>query len=198
MNQANPWQPTATLAQLKKRADIIACIRQFFADRQVWEVDTPALSQAAVTDVHVHSFRTSLIGPGFADGLQLHLMTSPEFHMKRLLAAGSGAIYQISKAFRNEEAGRYHNPEFTMLEWYRPDYNHHDLMDEVDAFLHKTLGCEAANRMTYQTAFQTVTGLCPLSADIQSLRNLAAEQGLADITQQETDKDTLLQLLFFR
>ncbi|WBA09979.1 elongation factor P--(R)-beta-lysine ligase [Salinivibrio kushneri] len=192
----NQWQPTAGLPQLKKRAAIIARIRQFFADRDVWEVDTPALSQAAVTDVHLHSFSTSLVGPGFAKGLPLYLMTSPEFHMKRLLAAGSGAIYQISKAFRNEEAGRYHNPEFTMLEWYQPGYTHHDLMDEMDGLLQAVLRCQAATRMSYQTAFESFTGLCPLTADSSQLRALAATQGLADITQDETDKDTLLQLLF--
>ncbi|OOE39706.1 elongation factor P lysine(34) lysyltransferase [Salinivibrio kushneri] len=192
----NQWQPTASVSQLKKRAAIIARIRQFFAEREVWEVDTPALSQAAVTDVHLHSFKTSLVGPGFADGVALHLMTSPEFHMKRLLAAGSGAIYQISKAFRNEEAGRYHNPEFTMLEWYQPGYTHHDLMDEMDALLQAVLRCQGATRMSYQTAFASFTGLCPLTADIIQLRALAATQGLADITEDETDKDTLLQLLF--
>jgi lysyl-tRNA synthetase class 2 len=154
------------------------------------------LSQAAVTDVHLHSFSTSLVGPGFAKGLPLYLMTSPEFHMKRLLAAGSGAIYQISKAFRNEEAGRYHNPEFTMLEWYRPDFDHHQLMDEMDALLQAVLKCQGATRMSYQAAFQSCTGLCPLRADIDQLRALAATQGLADITEDETDKDTLLQLLF--
>ncbi|OOF18167.1 elongation factor P lysine(34) lysyltransferase [Salinivibrio sp. IB574] len=196
MTQACSWQPTASMTQLKKRSAIIARIRQFFAERAVWEVDTPALSQAAVTDVHLHSFSTSLVGPGFAKGLPLYLMTSPEFHMKRLLAAGSGAIYQISKAFRNEEAGRYHNPEFTMLEWYRPDFDHHQLMDEMDALLQAVLRCQGATRMSYQAAFQSCTGLCPLRADIDQLRALAATQGLADITQAETDKDTLLQLLF--
>lgn len=196
MTQACSWQPTASMTQLKKRSAIIARIRQFFAERAVWEVDTPALSQAAVTDVHLHSFSTSLVGPGFAKGLPLYLMTSPEFHMKRLLAAGSGAIYQISKAFRNEEAGRYHNPEFTMLEWYRPDFDHHQLMDEMDALLQAVLRCQGATRMSYQAAFQSCTGLCPLRADIDQLRALAATQGLADITEDETDKDTLLQLLF--
>ncbi|QIR07078.1 elongation factor P--(R)-beta-lysine ligase [Salinivibrio costicola] len=196
MTQACSWQPTASMTQLKKRSAIIARIRQFFAERAVWEVDTPALSQAAVTDVHLHSFSTSLVGPGFAKGLPLYLMTSPEFHMKRLLAAGSGAIYQISKAFRNEEAGRYHNPEFTMLEWYRPDFDHHQLMDEMDALLQAVLSCQGATRMSYQAAFQSCTGLCPLRADIDQLRALAATQGLADITEDETDKDTLLQLLF--
>ncbi|OOF21185.1 elongation factor P--(R)-beta-lysine ligase [Salinivibrio sp. IB872] len=196
MTQACSWQPTASMTQLKKRSAIIARIRQFFAERAVWEVDTPALSQAAVTDVHLHSFSTSLVGPGFAKGLPLYLMTSPEFHMKRLLAAGSGAIYQISKAFRNEEAGRYHNPEFTMLEWYRPDFDHHQLMDEMDALLQAVLKCQGATRMSYQAAFQSCTGLCPLRADIDQLRALAATQGLADITEDETDKDTLLQLLF--
>jgi elongation factor P--beta-lysine ligase len=114
---SQPWQPTADITQLKQRAILLATIRQFFADRDVIEVDTPAMSQATVTDVHLHAFKTQFVGPGYANGQTLYLMTSPEFHMKRLLAAGSGAIYQICKSFRNEESGRYHNPEFTMLEW---------------------------------------------------------------------------------
>lgn len=89
------WQPTADVAMLKQRAKLIAAIRQFFYQRDVLEVDTPAMSQATVTDIHLHTFKTEFVGPGFADGQILYLMTSPEFHMKRLLSAGSGAIYQI-------------------------------------------------------------------------------------------------------
>ncbi len=146
------WQPTASIEQLRQRATLIAAIRQFFAERQVMEVDTPAMSHATVTDIHLHTFQTEFVGPGYADGSNLFFMTSPEFHMKRLLAAGSGCIYQINKAFRNEENGRYHNPEFTMLEWYRVGFDHHKLMDEMDDLLQLVLKCGAAQRMTYQQA----------------------------------------------
>ncbi len=190
------WQPSASIPMLKKRADILAQIRHFFALRRVLEVDTPAMSHATVTDVHLHTFQTSFVGPGYSQGQSLYLMTSPEFHMKRLLAAGSGCIYQINKAFRNEENGRYHNPEFTMLEWYRVGFDHHQLMDEMDDLLQMILTCPAANRMTYQQAFLSVLGVCPLEASMDELRASASSLGLSDITENEQDKDTILQLLF--
>ncbi len=190
------WQPSASIPMLKKRADILAQIRHFFALRRVLEVDTPAMSHATVTDVHLHTFQTSFVGPGYSQGQSLYLMTSPEFHMKRLLAAGSGCIYQINKAFRNEENGRYHNPEFTMLEWYRVGFDHHQLMDEMDDLLQMILACPAANRMTYQQAFLSVLGVCPLEASMDELRASASSLGLSDITENEQDKDTILQLLF--
>lgn len=190
------WQPSASIAKLQQRALLLASIRQFFAERQVLEVETPAISHATVTDVHLHTFQTDFIGPGYADGSHLYLMTSPEFHMKRLLAAGSGCIYQIGKAFRNEENGRYHNPEFTMLEWYRVGFDHHDLMAEMDALLQQVLQCEAAEKMTYQNAFLQVLGVCPLEASMQQLKVVANELGLSDIAEPEEDRDTLLQLLF--
>lgn len=193
---SQPWQPTADLAQLKQRAVLVATIRQFFTDRDVMEVDTPAMSQATVTDVHLHAFKTEFVGPGYADGQTLYLMTSPEFHMKRLLAAGSGAIYQICKSFRNEESGRYHNPEFTMLEWYRPGFDHHQLMAEMDQLLQQVLGCGVAEKMTYQQAFIDVLNVCPLEGSMAELKAVAATLGLADIADPEQDRDTLLQLLF--
>lgn len=192
----NQWQPTASMALLKKRAELIQAIRSFFLSREVMEVDTPAMSHATVTDVHLHTFKTEFVGPGYADGRQLYFMTSPEFHMKRLLAAGSGSIYQINKAFRNEESGRYHNPEFTMLEWYRVGFDHHQLMDEMDDLLMMVLNCAKAERMTYQQAFITQLGVCPLTADMSSLKEAASPLGLSDIADQEEDRDTLLQLLF--
>ncbi|HIF9331401.1 elongation factor P--(R)-beta-lysine ligase [Photobacterium damselae] len=190
------WQPTADVAMLKQRAKLIAAIRQFFYQRDVLEVDTPAMSQATVTDIHLHTFKTEFVGPGFADGQILYLMTSPEFHMKRLLSAGSGAIYQICKSFRNEESGRYHNPEFTMLEWYRPGFDHHQLMDEMDELLQLILGCQQAERMSYQQAFLNVLGVCPLEGSMLELKQAAAKLGLSDIAEPEEDRDTLLQLLF--
>ncbi|MDG2676742.1 elongation factor P--(R)-beta-lysine ligase, partial [Vibrio parahaemolyticus] len=190
------WQPTASIEQLRQRATLIAAIRQFFAERQVMEVDTPAMSHATVTDIHLHTFQTEFVGPGYADGSKLFFMTSPEFHMKRLLAAGSGCIYQINKAFRNEENGRYHNPEFTMLEWYRVGFDHHKLMDEMDDLLQLVLKCGAAQRMTYQQAFIDVLGVCPLEGSMTELKAAASKLGLSDIAEPEEDRDTLLQLLF--
>ncbi|MGD8111408.1 elongation factor P--(R)-beta-lysine ligase [Vibrio sp. TRT 17S01] len=190
------WKPTATTEQLKQRAGLLRAIRQFFHERDVLEVDTPAMSHATVTDIHLHTFQTEFVGPGYAGGSKLFLMTSPEFHMKRLLAAGSGCIYQINKAFRNEENGRHHNPEFTMLEWYRVGFDHHKLMDEMDELLQLVLQCGAAQRMTYQQAFIDVLGVCPLEGSMQELKSVADKLGLSDIAEPEEDRDTLLQLLF--
>lgn len=190
------WQPTASIEFLKQRAEILSQIRHFFSERNVLEVDTPAMSHATVTDIHLHTFQTDFIGPGYANGSKLFLMTSPEFHMKRLLAAGSGCIYQINKAFRNEENGRYHNPEFTMLEWYRVGFDHHELMDEMDALLQLVLQIGKAERMTYQQAFISVLEVCPLEGSMDELKRAAGKLGLSDIADSEQDRDTLLQLLF--
>lgn len=190
------WQPSPTIEHLKARAEIIKKIRHFFETKEVLEVDTPVMSHATVTDIHLQTFNTDFIGPGYAGGKKVYLMTSPEFHMKRLLAAGSGSIYQICKSFRNEECGRHHNPEFTMLEWYRTGFDHHDLMDEMEALLKLTLQVEKTEKMTYQDAFITCLDVCPLESSLETLRAVACEHGLGDIAETETDRDTLLQLLF--
>ncbi len=190
------WQPSASIEVLKQKAKIISEIRRFFAERQVWEVDTPSLSQACVSDVHLHSFSTTLTGPAAPHSQQLYLQTSPELHMKRLLAAGSGCIYQIAKAFRNEEAGRLHNPEFTMLEWYRLGFNHFALMDEIDALLEQVLGWQHAERLTYVEAFERHLGVNPLTATQVEFIELAKAFNVADLVAQETERDTILQLLF--
>ncbi|WP_304163742.1 elongation factor P--(R)-beta-lysine ligase [Lonsdalea britannica] len=196
MSETASWQPSAPIANLLKRAEIMNEIRRFFSDRGVLEVETPAMSQATVTDVHLVPFDTQYVGPGAADGLKLYLMTSPEYHMKRLLAAGSGPIYQLGRSFRNEESGRYHNPEFTMLEWYRPHYDMYRLMNEVDDLLQQVLECESAEMLTYQQAFQRHLDVDPLSADKAQLREVAETLGVGDVAHQEDDRDTLLQLLF--
>ncbi|MBE0364934.1 lysyl-tRNA synthetase, class II [Pseudoalteromonas ulvae UL12] len=190
------WQPSSSNQHLRKRAAIIRQIREFFYQRNVLEVDTPLLSQASVTDVHLSSFSTEFVGPGFAKGLTLYLQTSPEFAMKRLLAADLGAIYQLGKAFRNEEAGRHHNPEFTMLEWYRPGFDHFDLMQEISELLTVVLGTTKVQRLTYQQAFEQVLSVDPLSATLEQLQQICQQQGFAEIAAHETDRDTLLQLLF--
>jgi lysyl-tRNA synthetase class 2 len=193
---ATSWAPSADIKTLKQRADILRTIREFFHVRNVMEVETPSLSAASVTDVHLASFSTSFVGPGHAGGLPLYLQTSPEFAMKRLLAAGSGAIFQLCKAFRNEEAGSHHNPEFTMLEWYRPGFDEFALMNEMDELIQCILDVESATRITYQDVFKQVLGLDPLTASLEQLKALACEHGFADIAKNETHKDTLLQLLF--
>ncbi|HGM7059520.1 TPA: elongation factor P--(R)-beta-lysine ligase [Serratia marcescens] len=196
MSETASWQPSAPIANLLKRAAILAEIRRFFADRGVLEVETPTMSQATVTDVHLFPFETRFVGPEAAEGLTLYMMTSPEYHMKRLLAAGSGPIYQMGRSFRNEEAGRHHNPEFTMLEWYRPHYDMYRLINEVDDLLQQVLDCESAETLSYQQAFLRHLDIDPLSAEKAQLREAAAKLDLSNIADTEEDRDTLLQLLF--
>ncbi|GAA3907647.1 MULTISPECIES: elongation factor P--(R)-beta-lysine ligase [Gibbsiella] len=196
MSETASWQPSAPIANLLKRAAILAEVRRFFADRGVLEVETPTMSQATVTDVQLFPFQTRFVGPGAAAGMTLYMMTSPEYHMKRLLAAGSGPIYQLGRSFRNEEAGRYHNPEFTMLEWYRPHYDMYRLMNEVDDLLQQVLDCDSAETLSYQQAFLRHLDVDPLSADKAQLREVAAKLDLSNIADTEEDRDTLLQLLF--
>jgi lysyl-tRNA synthetase class 2 len=116
--------------------------------------------------------------------------------MKRLLAAGCGPVYQLCRSFRNEEMGRHHNPEFTMLEWYRPHYDMYRLMNEVDDLLQQVLECAGAETLSYQQAFQRYLEIDPLSADKTQLREVAAKLDLSNVADTEEDRDTLLQLLF--
>lgn len=190
------WQPTATIDTLRLRAGILAKIRRFFEQKNVLEVETPALSAASVTDVHLHCFETVFHSPTDPNATQLYLQTSPEYAMKRLLCNGSGAIFQICKAFRNEEAGQFHNPEFTMLEWYQPGYSDVDLMDEIDALISLVLGCERAQRISYQQAFLTYLQIDPLSCTLNDLILICERLGYVEVAAGEMNPDTLLQLLF--
>ena len=160
------WTPSATLKILRARALLLRSIRQFFDVREVLEVDTPVLSQHATVDRHIESFKTEKGS---------WLQTSPEFSMKRLLCAGAGSIWQICKVFRLEEAGRHHNPEFTLLEWYRQNFDHHQLMDEVEALL-RHCGVDAPlafERISYRDAFLRHAGFDPLLASSAEMRVLA-------------------------
>lgn len=193
------WQPTASINNLKKRAETLAQIREFFALRKVLEVDTQALSHATVTDLHLVSFETQLLDAGACaeSARTLYLQTSPEFAMKRLIASGSGCIYQICKAFRNEESGRYHNPEFTMLEWYRIGFDHFNLMAEVSELVQQVLGCKPAEPITYQHAFIQYVDIDPLQCTLEDLKQAVLEHKLnADWVVNENNLDTLLQYLF--
>lgn len=176
MTHHNDWRPSASVAVLRERAALLAGIRDFFARRGVLEVETPCLCARAATDPHLDSLETRLTGAGGARR-RAYLHTSPESAMKRLLAAGSDSIYQICKVFRNGEAGRLHNPEFTLLEWYRCGYDHHDLMDEVEALIEELLGIGPAERCCYYDVFRSCTGLDLLDATEQTLRDSAAGYG---------------------
>lgn len=193
------WQPTASIDQLLKRAKIIKKIREFFADRCILEVETPILSQAAVTDLHLSSFETIFVKPGVVDlqqGQKLSLITSPEYHMKRLIAAGSGPIYQIGKCFRNnEEISKYHNPEFTMLEWYRIQFDMMQMINEVDDLFQLILDSEPAEYISYQSAFIKYLNLDPFTASRDDLISAIDKLELGFNAQSE-DVDTLLQFLF--
>lgn len=190
------WRPSASIEILKQRALILQKIRHFFVERRVLEVDTPSLSHATVTDQHLHSFSTQFNHPNTPEACTLYLQTSPEFAMKRLLSAGSGAIYQICKSFRNEESGRFHNPEFTMLEWYRPGFDHLQLMTEIDELIQMILGCEKAERVTYQNIFSQYLGCDPLTSTLTEIKTVASQHGYSELAENENNKDTLLMLLF--
>lgn len=183
------WRPTATASQWRARAEIIKKIRDFFAERDVVEVETPLLCRVTATDAAI----TSLTVPLQNNRLGF-LQTSPEFPMKRLLADGYGSIYSMGKAFRADESGRYHNLEFTMLEWYRLGFDHHQLMDEMDQLLQLILGATPAIRTTYRDIFLENLALDPFNTSMIELKN-AASQAHLHIHNLEDDIDTWLQLL---
>lgn len=156
-----PLEVSATRAALEQRATMLAAIRRFFAARQVLEVDTPALSESAVSDPAIHSLGVSapLLGSPV-----LYLHTSPEFAMKRLLVAGSGDIYQICRVFRDGESGRWHQPEFTLLEWYRLGFDDIALMQELAALLGELIPARmpgGTRHLTYAAAFEAALGIGP-------------------------------------
>ncbi len=148
------WQPTARMDTLRKRARLLEQVRGFFRARGLLEVETPVLSAAGVTDPNLHSMAVTHTRPDPSLHERLYLHTSPEFAMKRLLAAGSGPIWQICRVFRAGERGRLHNPEFTMLEWYRPGWDHHRLMDEVADLIRAVCGDRPLVRQTYAELFE--------------------------------------------
>lgn len=182
------WQPSASVETLKQRAAIMQSIRRFFHERGVIEVETPLLCHTSVTDPYIQSISATL-------GQQrYYLQTSPEYAMKRLLAAGSGAIFQLCKAFRLDEVGVRHNPEFTMLEWYRPDFDHHQLMTEMDELLQCVLKTHAAERVSYADLFLRFLAINPHQVTSHELQMLAKRHQL-DIQANIDDVDTWLMLL---
>jgi lysyl-tRNA synthetase class 2 len=202
---------------LEQRAILLARARNFFNDGGVLEVDTPMVVNAPVTDVHIHSARVDLGAPVAATSAQptsgapspaggapasrpFFLHTSPEYAMKRLLAAGSGDIYQICHVVRGFERGRLHNAEFTLIEWYRLGFTLDDLMSEVDALVRTLLGPvatgHASERITYREAFLRELKLDPFTASLEELRQAAGQLGFTDAsTTTPPHRDELLDFL---
>lgn len=191
------WRPNASLAAIQARAELYAGIRDFFREFGVLEVETPILSRAAVTDPALASLSTRVAIAGFGPSRPLYLQTSPEFAMKRLLAAGIGPIYQICKVFRDEERGRRHHPEFSLLEWYRPGWDYGRLMEEVGALVRMALDRPAMpiERLSYRDLFRDGLGLDPWHAGIAQLREAAERAGLQGLDGLELDRDGWLDLL---
>src|SRR5580698_3686514 len=186
------WRPTASLGALKRRAAMLAAAREFFATRGVLEVETPILSAAAVSDPQIESLATEVAGLG-----RFHLATSPEYAMKRLLAAGSGDIYQIARVFRDAERGRWHNPEFTLLEWYRLGFDDAALMGEVESLLGHLLAphrrLEPAERLSYSAALECHAGVDAHSSSDDDLTEAAIRHGID--CRADLDRDAKLDLL---
>ncbi|TDU32357.1 lysyl-tRNA synthetase class 2 [Panacagrimonas perspica] len=183
------WRPSASLETIKARTELYGSVRAFFSRRGVLEVDTPVMSAHATVDRHIESF--AVPGGGW-------LQTSPEFAMKRLLCAGSGPIFQIAPAFRREERGRHHNPEFRLLEWYRPEWDHHLLMEEVEELFHALgIGCgRVFKRMSYREAFLLHAGLDPFTEPVAALREraMAGAVPMIELGGGEQDRDAWLDL----
>lgn len=184
------WQPSASIELLRERARLITKIRHFFTQREYLEVETPIMARYGTTDVYLSNIKAQFRNTSYC------LQTSPEYHMKRLLAAGSGPIFQLARVFRDDELGRWHNPEFTLLEWYQLGINHHELMDEVDLFLQAILQSKPMIRKTYQQAFLEACNIDPFTASLEQLRQVLSVYDLAYVLpENEQDRDQYLFLL---
>tara|TARA_R110002050_G_scaffold9504_1_gene33221 strand:+ start:367351 stop:368331 length:981 start_codon:yes stop_codon:yes gene_type:complete len=189
------WQPSADIATLKRRAQYLADVRRFFAARDVLEVETPILSLAAPTAPYMASFSTDFIPLGSLSKQAYYLQTSPEFAMKRLLAANLGAIYQIARVFRNGEQGRLHSPEFTMLEWYRPELSLNQLMDEVNQLVQKVFCLNQVSRLSYRGIFEFYLKINVFSCATEQLKQCALTRITGLPADLQLDRDGWLELL---
>ncbi|SEL91196.1 EF-P lysine aminoacylase EpmA [Halomonas daqiaonensis] len=187
------WRPTAALETLRERARLLARVRAFFADRGVLEVETPVLGHGGSTDVHLASLSAEATTP--VGRQRLWLQTSPEFHMKRLLAAGSGPIFQLARSFRDGEVGRRHNLEFTMLEWYRPGLDLDQLIEETATLVSTVLGRDLgqSRRRRYRELFRESLAIDPFTVPLEMLRRLAGQRGGLDMA--NSDREGCLDLL---
>jgi elongation factor P--(R)-beta-lysine ligase len=191
------WRPTATLQMFRLRAALLARLRAYFAATGALEVETPALVRAPVTDVHLESLH---VVDDVTSSTQGFLHTSPEYAMKRLLCAGAPDIYQVCRVFRAGERGRRHNPEFTMVEWYRLGMDEQALMRDVEALVRALLdtqrACAASEFVTYQEAFARVLGVDPLDAPARDIQAAIEAHGVAVPQSMRTNpsRDDLLDL----
>lgn len=179
------WPPAASLAVLRGRAALLGRVRQFMHDAGFLEVETPLLSRAGSPELHLDSFR---VPAAFPDGSPGWLITSPEYHLKRVLAAGAGDVYSIAHVFRGGETGRLHNPEFTLLEWYRSGADLCGLMDDIEALLLALLPeqlCRRVERLSYREALRRCADVDPFSDSLARLQQAAEAP-------EESDRDALL------
>jgi lysyl-tRNA synthetase class 2 len=191
------FRPSATLESLRRRAQLLAAVRAFFAEQGFWEVETPLLSADTVVDRFLEPIPVAdpCSTPSGASPTYW-LQTSPEFGMKRLLAAGAEAIYQVSRAFRREECGRLHNPEFTLVEWYRVGDGLERGMQRLAALCEQLLGLGPPDRLSYREAFERSLGLNPHRAAPAALQRAATERGLSvHASFCQADRDEWLNLL---
>jgi len=191
---ADDWRPAAALETLRLRARLLGGVRAYFATTGAMEVETPVLVQAAVTDVHLESLAVHR-----SDGTRVgYLHTSPEYAMKRLLCAGSPDVYQVAHVFREGERGRRHNPEFTMIEWYRLGIDHVALMRDVDALLRALLEpvrpVASTAHVTYAEAFESALRVDPLAAPTDAIEGALRLVGLDVPDGLCGDRDGLLDL----
>ena len=170
MTSQSNWQPTASIGLIRHRAALLGKLRQFFAERAILEVETPLLCSSGITDPAIEPL---IVERGVSLGQPRFLQTSPEYPMKRLLAAYGEPVFQIARAFRDGEAGARHNPEFSLLEWYRPGFDHHQLMDEVADLVRDCLGERPLHKFSYRQLFQDLLNIDPFTASIAELEALA-------------------------
>jgi lysyl-tRNA synthetase class 2 len=190
------WKPSAAFDALRLRARLYASIRMFFAERDVLEVETPVLSQAGNTDPNIASFSLQFSGRTDGGPRTRWLRTSPEYPLKRLLAAGLGDCYELGRVFRDGEAGGRHNPEFTMLEWYRVGWDHDRLIDEVAVLVQSAMALVgrvvAVQRASFRQLYLQRLQVDPFTADDATLR---AALGDIDIDPHGLVRDDWLDLL---
>lgn len=189
------FRPAAAWERLRLRATLLHKVRAFFDARGFLEVETPLLSADTVVDVHLEPFAVERGGRDPANPQTLWLQTSPEFCMKRLLAAGGTALYQVCKAFRQGERGPRHNPEFTLVEWYRVGDDCAAGMQLLSDLAETLLGRGPAERLSYRDALRAHAGVDPFAADVPELRAAARRLGLTAAEDFSSERDAWLELL---
>ncbi len=184
----NNWQPTASIQVLKKRSQILRKIREFFYAQNIIEVETPLLALYGVTDPYNDNFECYYYGKKY------YLQTSPEYHLKRLLAAGTPDLFQLSKAFRNESSGKHHNCEFTILEWYRLGFDYQQLIVDVLNLVSKIMPNIKIAKFTYAELFKKYCNINPFESTTEQLKYYAITTKIVERDLQ-MDKDAWLSLI---